>query len=170
LAIDAESQTKTFAALQIEPMPPPKAAVDAMAALLAGERPVTAPGLITEEPRPEVALAESPRRPLGARRRLAIAVGIVALASAGTALGFELSSRTSYDESAREADNARQNLLYLSANRKYQAAQGFAVGALACAAAATALWVTYHPPADQDLVVAATPLGSGLGFTVSGTF
>src|SRR6185437_1347549 len=125
----------------------------------------SAPGLITTEPRP--ASSATPSAPMSRRHKLAIAVGALALASGGAALSFELSSRSTYDASTREPDDARQNALYDSANRKYELAQGFALGAAACALGAAVMWVTDHPE-DRAATITLTPTTSGLSLSLAG--
>lgn len=169
MSITVESQTRTFGAVQLEPVAPTRTTLLALASLLAGNKSAAAPGLITTEPSPTIADREPPAVPLTRRRKIALAIGTVALASAGAALGFELSSRSTYDQSTREPNDARQNALYDSANRKYQVAQGFAIGAAACALAAGILWWRGTPEAPTPLVGVSTD-GTGVSFAVAGRF
>jgi len=169
LAITVESQTKSFGAVQLEPVSPARATLDALASLLAGDKSATAPGLITTEPLPSDLRREPPPPPMPRRRKLAIAIGAVAFASAATAVGFELSSRSTYSESEREPNNDRQDALYDSANRKYQVAQGFAIGAAVCAITAGVLWWK-GAPEEAVPQVSVSPDGSGVSFAFGGRF
>ena len=164
LAIDVESQSKVLGAVQIEPVAPAATSVRALAALLTGDRTARGPGLIVMdalEPRAAV------RPPLGARRKIALALGATALASLGVAGAFELSSRSTYAASKLEPDDARQENLYQSANRKYELAQGFAIGAGAVAVAATVLWFSHRPAETPEMQVspAITPTEASLVIT-----
>lgn len=64
-----------------------------------------------------------------------IAGGAVALL--GGALVFELSSRSDYDASKREPDDAKQDDLYQSAKTSHYVAQGFAIAGIATLGVAT---------------------------------
>jgi hypothetical protein len=168
-AIEVDSQHRTFAAVQIEPSAPPADTMKRLAALLAGEHGVSDADLITTEPPKPIIGTPG----LGRRRRIALVVGGVGLASLLAGGGFELSSRSDYDASKVEGNNDKQNALYDSANRKYQLAQGFAIVGVACVAAAGYLWFTghYETEAEQPGVTiapAATP--DGISLIVAGSF
>jgi hypothetical protein len=92
----------------------------------------------------------------------------VSLIAAG---GFELSSRSTYDESTLEGNNDRQDALFDSANRKYQVAQGLAIAGVALAAGAAALWFTSHDEHEAaDVAVAPVVAGDSLSFVLAGRF
>jgi hypothetical protein len=63
-------------------------------------------------------------------------LGGTALVLGGVAVGFELSASSTYDQSKRETDNAKQDSLYNSANTKRYTAVGLGVAGIACAGAA----------------------------------
>ncbi len=169
-SINVESQTRAFAAVQVEPVAPSPATISKLAALLAGDKGVGGAELITVEPvdRPPAGGGH----PLGGKRVVALGLGAIAVGSLVGAVAFELSSRSTYDQSKVEVDDAKQNALYDSANKKYKYAQGFAVGGLVCAAAATYLWFTGVPRDESDRGVAFVPAPTpdGVGFVVSGRF
>jgi ABC-type nitrate/sulfonate/bicarbonate transport system permease component len=54
------------------------------------------------------------------------------------AVGFELSASSTYDQSRRETDNARQDSLWHSANTRRYTAVGFGVAGIA--SAGVAVW------------------------------
>jgi len=109
---------------------------------------------------------------LSGRRTASLIAGALALTSAVGAIAFEVSSRTTYEESKNEGDDGRQDSLYDSANRKYKVAQALAVGALACTSAAIALWLTgdSDPEGDRGVAVAPVPTEDSFSVVVSGRF
>src|SRR5262245_28888208 len=158
-----ESQDKTYAAVQLGPIAPTAETLGRLAAVLAGDKSVEASGLITTEP------VESPpeeSHPLGARRTASIVVGGVALATLVGAVGFELSSRSTYDQSKAEYDDAKQRSLYDSANRKYRVAQGLAIGGAALVVGAAVLWFAGGPQAEEERGVAIAPVATPEGFSL----
>jgi len=94
-----------------------------------------------ETPRLKAA-ALQPSRPAPAatgRQRskvLPFALGGAALGLVGGAVGFELWASSTYDQSKREPDNARQASLWHSANTRRYVAEGFGVAGIACAGVA----------------------------------
>jgi hypothetical protein len=165
-AIEVDTQHRTFAAVQVEPTPPSLDTMRRIGALLAGEHGVSDSDLITQEP-------PKPTGPthLGARRKWALGTGALGVAALIAAGGFELSSRSTYDASKLEGNNDKQNALYDSANRKYQIAQGFAIGGAVCVAAAAALWFTGRYETEPAAVsVAPVVTGDGVSFVVAGRF
>jgi hypothetical protein len=79
-------------------------------------------------------------------RLLPLALGGAALGLAGGAVGFELWARSTYDQSKREPDNAKQDSLWHSANTKRYVAEGLGVAGLACAS--VAVW--FYLRGDQE--------------------
>jgi hypothetical protein len=99
-----------------------------------------------------------------------LTVGGSALALGVVALALKVSSSSTYNRAKAEmSSQTRRESLYSSANTKYQLAQGFALGGIACAGAAVWLYVRARrvgddAPARAALVV--SPTGAG----VAGTF
>ena len=83
---------------------------------------------------PNAASTEHPRTKL-----FPLALGGAALGLVGGAVGFELWARSTYDQSKREPDNAKQDSLWHSANTKRYVAEGLGVAGIACAG--TAIWL-----------------------------
>ncbi|HEY5923722.1 MAG TPA: tetratricopeptide repeat protein [Kofleriaceae bacterium] len=77
----------------------------------------------------------------GGSKVVPIVVGAGALALLGGGLALELSARSTYDDAKVEVDNAKQDELWESANRKRYIAQGLAVAGLATAGVAVWLFV-----------------------------
>jgi hypothetical protein len=173
--ISVESQNKAFAAIQIEPIAPTRDTVVKLAALLAGDKGVAAPGLITTEPveRPVGGL-DRPTPGMGGKRVTSLVLGGVALASIAAAVVFKLSSDSEYDKSVAEPDDAKQKSLYDSSNGKYKLAQGFAIGGAALAIGAAVLWFTgghaEHAEHADGVAIAPAPSPDGLSVVVSGRF
>jgi hypothetical protein len=168
-AIEVEAQHRTFAAVQIEPSMPAQDTIKRLAALLAGDHGVSDVDLITKEPPKPIVGTPG----LGRRRKIALMIGGLGLASLIAGGGFELSSRSDYDASKVEGNNDKQNSLYDSANRKYQLAQGFAIAGVACVAAAGYLWFTGHFETEAEqprLTIAPSASPDGLSLTVAGCF
>lgn len=104
--------------------------------------------------------ADRPRKPAGVASSrepgrsvlLPLVLGGVALGLGGGALGFELSARSNYDKSKLEADNAKQDSLYNTANSRRHIAQALGVGAVACVGAAVFFYLRSgspeSPPSD----------------------
>ena len=72
---------------------------------------------------------------------LSLALGGAALGLAGSALGFELWARSTYDKSKHEPDDARQDSLWHSANTRRYVAEGLGVAGIACAGVAVWLYL-----------------------------
>jgi hypothetical protein len=170
-AISIESQTRTFAAVQLEPIAPSHEKLTSLAALLAGDKSAPADGLITTEPIEEPPTKVVTTR-LGARKKVALVLGAVALGSLIAAGGFELSSRDTYDQSKVEADPTKQDTLYDSANKKYKLAQGFAVGGAVLAVGAAVFWFTGGVSTESESRVAVLPAltPDGASLLVAGRF
>jgi len=62
------------------------------------------------------------------------------------AVGLELSASSTYDQSKREMDNAKQDSLWQSANNKRYLAVGFGVAGVACAGVAVWLYLRRGDP------------------------
>jgi len=117
------------------------------------------PALLPDKPVEPAKLPEVPERgqPASAggsnRRWIGLGIGVAALAAGGGAVGLELSARSSYDASAAEPDDARQDELYEQAVRKRYLAQGLAGAAVAGAGVAVWLWLS--APASTSSSVTA---------------
>lgn len=91
----------------------------------------------------------------GSSKVVPIVLGVGAVALLGGAIGFELSGRSTYDEAKAEPDNAKQDDLWQSANRKRYIAEGMAVGGLACAGVAVWLLVRSSGGSEQPTTARA---------------
>jgi hypothetical protein len=170
-SIAVESQTRAFAAVQIEPVAPSPDTLAKLAAFLAGEKSAQTDGLITVEPGDHPVVVAHASRPLGARRTSAIILGGLGLASLVGAGVVYVSSQDTYDQSKREPDPSMQDALYDSANRKYKVAQGLAIGGAALAIGAAVLWFTDHGERrDGSLAVVVTPTTEGFAAALTGRF
>lgn len=105
---------------------------------------------------------------------LPIALGIGSLALAGTAIGFGVSSSSTYDKSKREIDNAKQDDLWESANTKRKVAIGMGIGSVVCAGAAVGLylWRGRESAAPTETTWLFQPVigGNVAGLAVGGTY
>ncbi|HTJ43473.1 MAG TPA: carboxypeptidase-like regulatory domain-containing protein, partial [Kofleriaceae bacterium] len=170
-SIDVESQSKAFAAVQIDPVTPSSATLKKLAALLGGDKSVTFPELITKEPAREDLITARSDVPPGPSHTSALVLGGLGLAALVAAGGFELSSRDTYGESQREADDARQHLLYDSANSKYKVAQAFAIGGAVSIVAAAVLWIHARPEhAGAPVAFVPSVEADSIGFAAMGSF
>ena len=121
-----------------------------------------------------VRLAAAPPPPRS--KRIPLIVGAVAVALAGTALGFELWARSTDSKIADEkTSNDRRISLWHSANTKRYAAEGLGVASLACAGVAVWLYVRAGhetAPAAQASRVQLVPTvaGDGAGLLVFGRY
>lgn len=79
-------------------------------------------------------------------RLIPVVLGATALGLFGGAIGFEVSARSTYDRSTHEADDARQDSLWRSANHKRYAAEGLAVAGVACVGVAVWLYLRSGEP------------------------
>ena len=91
-----------------------------------------------------------------------IALGAVAVASIGGAIGFELWGESTYDRSKQEGDPTMQDALWHSANDKRYAAEGLAVAGVACAGVAVWLWLRRPSSGRESSAVAPTSRGFAL--------
>jgi hypothetical protein len=78
---------------------------------------------------------------------LPFALGGAAVGLAGGGLGFELWARSTYDQSEKEVDDARQTSLWKSARTRRYVAQGLGVASLA--SAGVAVWLYLRPGRDE---------------------
>jgi len=90
---------------------------------------------------PSVASAEPHRSLL-----VPLVLGGAALALGGGAIGFELSARSTYDKAKLEADNAKQDSLWHSANNRRYVAEGLGVAGVACIGAAVFFYLRTGEP------------------------
>jgi tetratricopeptide (TPR) repeat protein len=124
----------------------------------------------TEEPTPE-----KPRSRWTTKRKIAVGLVGVSVASWGVGVGLEFSGRATYDEYERTIGSSRE-ALFDRANRKHHLAQGLAIGGAACIAAAAVLWFTggvggaERAPQDQSPHATAL-IGPGItGLAIVGGF
>ena len=85
-----------------------------------------------------------------------LALGAAAVGLFAGAVGFELSASSTYDESKREMDNAKQDSLWQSANTRRYVAVGFGVAGIA--AAGVAVWL-YLRGGDPEASAHITQVG-----------
>jgi len=123
----------------------------------------TEPGA-TASPPPIATEPEAPRSLV-----LPIVVGAGAVVLGGTALAFELSARSTYDESTREMDDAKQQDLYTSANTQRYIADGFAVASVITAGVAVVLLLRHNSSGDGP-AVQPTVTAHGGGVQLVGRF
>jgi hypothetical protein len=106
-----------------------------------------------------------------------LVLGGSALVLGGFAVGFELSASSTYDQSEREMDNAKQVSLWHSANTKRYTAVGLGIAGVACAG--TAIWLYLRgggqevatPSAQASRTLVQPMLGSDrAGFVLTGTY
>jgi len=106
------------------------------------------------EPAPVVVAnqaAPAPERAAPRRLVVPIAMGGAALVLGGAALAFSRWGDSIYADARREPDNATQEALWDSANKRRYAAIGFAAGAVGCASAAIYLYVRGGREAAQPV-------------------
>jgi hypothetical protein len=104
---------------------------------------------------------------------LPIVMGSAALILGVTAFGFSRWGESIYDDATREPDDARQEVLWKSANARRYAAIGFSAGAAGCIGAAVFLYVrggreTAQPVARRSLRIEPTANGSSMGLGLGG--
>jgi hypothetical protein len=170
-AIQVGSQSKTFAAVQIEPVAPSAETLINLAALLAGDKGAAVPGIILEEPDREPGSPAPSADDHHGSHTAAFVVGTIGVASLLGGGGFELASRSTYAQSKTEPDLAKQRTLYDSANLKYKLAQGFAAGGVVLVAAAAVLWIEARSPEDPPRVtIVPSATSDSVGFAALGRF
>ncbi len=79
-------------------------------------------------------------------KALPLALGGAALGFVGGAVGFEQWARSTYDQSKREPDNAKQTSLWHSANTKRYVAEGLGIAGIASAGVAVWLFLRNGEP------------------------
>lgn len=77
---------------------------------------------------------------------LPLVLGGAAVGLFAGAVGFELSASSTYDQSKREMDNAKQDSLWSSANHKRYLAEGLGVAGIACAGVTVWLYLRGGDP------------------------
>jgi hypothetical protein len=95
----------------------------------------------TSSSHPASAASDHPRSKV-----LPLVLGAAAVGLVAGAVGFELSASSTYDQSKREMDNAKQDSLWSSANHKRYLAEGLGVAGIACAGAAVWLYLRGGEP------------------------
>jgi hypothetical protein len=98
-----------------------------------------------DEARP-ASIQESPPSQESATR-VPIVIGIGSVALLGTGIGFELWARSRYRDAEREADDARQESLWKSANSKRHVALG--LGGAAALTGGLALWLYLRSEVEE---------------------
>jgi hypothetical protein len=101
----------------------------------------------TKQPEPEETPEETPAGP---SRAMPIALSAGAVVLLGGALGFDLWGDSTYDQSKKEPDLAKQTDLWHSANTKRYVAEGMLGAGVACAGVAVWLWLRH--PAQPEAV------------------
>jgi len=108
---------------------------------------------------------------------LPLALVGAALGLVGGAVGFELWARSTYDQSKREPDNARQDSLWHSANTRRYLAEGLGVAGIACAGVAVWFYLRGGEPEATSttrqvsrLIVEPVLGGDRAGLVVGGWF
>jgi len=124
---------------------------------------VAAPIIPNEMPAPLPSTSERPR-PIAA-----ISVTAAAVACAGAAVLFELSSRSNYKAAQHAPDQPQLDAAYDTANSRYKLAQGFGVVALGLAGASVYLWVSRGHDAGATHVTANIAPGLS-GLSLEGSF
>jgi hypothetical protein len=105
-------------------------------------------------------------------RTVPFALGGAAIVLAGGAVGFELWSESVYDRSKREADNARQESLWHSANTRRYVAESMGIASVACAGVAV-WWMLRGPeraPAQSGLTIAPLLGSDRAGLVLEGRY
>jgi len=129
-SISINSQTRVFAAVQIEPIMPPTAVLTQLGALLAGARGVNKRGIITREIPLDADLSGNAHSPWYADPWGWGLTGTGAIAT-GVAAGFAVGARGLRDEADHESNEERRHDLRDRADRKIVVAS--AVGAVGAA-------------------------------------
>jgi hypothetical protein len=140
--------------------------------VIGATRPPLAPAAEAEGAAVVSAPATAPRAP---RIWLPITVGAAGVAMLGGALGFELSASSTYDQSKKERDPAKQDSLWHSANTRRYVAEGLGIAGLA--AGGVAVWLYFHERGQERASGLAfdhvpTPIvgGDRAGLQLGGTF
>jgi hypothetical protein len=97
---------------------------------------------------------------MSGKRKIALGLGGVALASLGVAVAFELSGRSTLDEYDNAPAGPDRDALYDDANGKHHLAQYLAIAGVGCAAAATFLWLTGGTSDRADATALVPTLGA----------
>ena len=112
-----------------------------------------------------------------AKRSLAlpIVLGSAALVLGGTAFAFSRWGDSIYDDATREPDDAKQEALWQSANKRRYAAIGLGAGAAGCIGAAIYLYVrggreAAQPIARRSIRLEPTASASAMGLGLRGTW
>jgi hypothetical protein len=162
IAVGAERDVQTVLIPKLRPVP-------------GTTRPPVAPA--PSEGAPVVASAPAAPPPHASQLWLPITVGAVGVAMLGGALGFDLSGNSTYDQSKKEPDPAKQDSLWHSANTKRYVAEGLGVAGLA--AGGVAVWLYLRGRSDEHETAhgiafdrVPTPIVSAdhAGLSLGGTF
>jgi hypothetical protein len=119
---------------------------------------------------PDAIPAEHPSPGMSNRRKAAIGVGAAGVVALGTALVFEMSARSAYDDylATPTPDPA---LLDAADSKRYTAIGLGVVGGL-CVGGAAVLWIrgADHASDDDGIAIMPASVGSGHGVTLRGHF
>jgi hypothetical protein len=130
------------------------------------------PTPISTPPQPAAPLQDT-----AARRSLALPLmtGSAALIVGGVAFAFSRRGDSIYADAEREPNNAKQEVLWQSANRQRHAAIGFAAGAAGCIGAAIYLYMrggreVAEPVARRSLHIEPSATASTVGLGLNGAW
>ncbi|HTL84069.1 MAG TPA: hypothetical protein VL856_02735 [Acidimicrobiia bacterium] len=162
-AISTESQNKIYGAVQLEPVSPPPAVLEKLAALMAGDK-VDATGIITKEPPPVRTRRVIGQRP-SAMHKLKWVFGAGALVALGTGGALIAIDDAPQPDTPRKPDYNDTKTLGL----------GVAAGGLALAAVAVYMFTADHPVDVEAEVAPGVSLApviapDSVGFAVAGRF
>jgi hypothetical protein len=129
---------------------------------------------IVSDTKPDKVVIEKPAVvPAKRSLMLPIVFGSAALVLGGTAVGFSLWGDSIYEDAEREPNDARQESLWKSANKRRYAAEGFAIGAVGCVVAAVVFYVRGKPseaPSSSGVSVSPTASANAMGMSISGSW
>jgi hypothetical protein len=173
-SVDVESQSRAFAAVQMEPIAAPAETMRRLGALLAGDKSVGETGLILTEPGHTVDGAAQATHEAGHRSHVApIALGVLAVAGIVGAVVSESSAESKFDSAKTEPDPTRRADLTDQANLRRGVAIGAGAVALVSIGVDVYLWLrSDSPPAHDEHAVRVVPTSSSdsFGIAVTGGF
>lgn len=103
-------------------------------------------------------------------RALPIGVAVGAVALGAVAVVLEVSARSTYDDSKREADDTKQTDLWHSANHKRYAAEGFGIAGVAAAGVAVFLFVHGGHREEPRVSIAPVLTNDQIGLAIGGRY
>ena len=103
-----------------------------------------------------------------------IVFGGAAIALGATAFGFSRWGDSIYEDAEKEVDDDKQERLWKSANKRRYAAQGLAIGAVGCIAAAVVFYVrggsSEESTTARSVTVSPTASADAMGMTIAGSW